>query len=708
MRSDFRLHVDEAIEFLKYVVIKFQYFESYMNGLPQYANRTDINPDDKTTFPYYRMMIGDASFATEYLEGYDPNTGGYVALTPEVLLSNPTMLSFYLDSEGNLNELLLKYKNDQYLIMRMFYPVPSIEAAVSAPDFSVLFAPRGKLDLYEELSIIEGIGRFTEYFGYRWYMNTMEYEELQPLAMWSMLWYLLTPVVMSTRIQNLRSGKVHPFYIWEYLVSRGYNNYSGYLNRSQEHFLYRNDNFLQQNVGKKFVLEILEKEFLRPIKHTLKEKVVVCHTDDGVYTGTKSSHILSNEDGKIVTSSLTEFDTFLTDLYNNGYDVDNSIEYKAAVTEDFKYAPSNKLYTKFLELQNSSMNEDVMMLGKFLIDSFVYLVSEDLVKYNVSVQLHSTGKEIFDIPILICLNLMYYCIYKATGETPTETIKYYTTSMAITNTEDPIFPSSVFVAGLEYEIDSLVSDVVNDVPYCGKTMFTSSATSNFLARQFDWLRDGIATVDTASDTVLHEAYLAVYEELVPPVKVLKLPQPFFSFAEIFAEFPDVADLLASITDRDQYSELYIALFDKLIPVGIGFAELAKDVKNNLVVEKMKELFTYLTSYNITFISNSVDRMDVYRLVPLLAHLGGGVGSSVIHAFDDTLIHGDYEFQLGFKGEIRLYDEVGLLASMIPEGGTWHLEVEGSYKLDTFVYKDIGKRDLLYYDFGNTIEIESTL
>lgn len=710
MRSDFRLHIKEITTFLKYVVIKFSYFEEYMNNLPQYVNRTDIDDDDKATWPYYRLMIGDVSLATTFIEGFNPNTQSFIELSPANLSAYPNMRSFYLDVPANFEKLLAKYPNDHYLIMRMFYPVEDIQAAIDKPDFSVLSASRGILDEYEYDTIMEDIDSFSQYFNYRWYMNTMEYEELYPMVMWSMLWYLLPMVILTSRIQNLRTFKVHPFYIWEYLVSRGYANYKGYFTRNQEHFLYRNDDYLQQNVGKKFVLDILQKEFLAPIKHTLKEKVLVCHTEGSEDTGIKYSDVLNMDGDTINYGTLTEFDTFLTSLYNHGYDPDNTNEYKEAVKEEFQYAPTNRLYTKFLELRNSSMNEDMMILVKFLIDSFNYLVSVGRVDYRISVQLASTGASMVDIPIIVALNLMYYCIYKETGQTATETIKYYTSTMALTHTEEPEFPTKVFVDLQTFDIDAFIniSDAIGEVPYCEQAIFTSDGMSSFLSGQFDWLRERINTIDTAYDSVYHAGYLALYETLVPPVKVLDMPQPYATFNDLFIAYPEASDLMDSISERSQYNELYLTLFEQLIPLGVGFAELANDSKNSLIVEKMKELFTYLTSYNITFLTSDIDRVDIYRIPPLVFHLGRTTCSFTINGFGDPMNHGDYQVEMIHTGGNTIYDILDMQADVHQVGGSWIIETEEVEQIDTiasFLNEDIGNSSLYFEDFGNTIEIE---
>ncbi len=710
MRQDFRLHMRGIVDFLKYVVIKFRYFEDYINQLPQYVNRVDIDPDDKTTYPYYRLMVGDVSLATTPLEGFNPDTQSYITLSPASLASNPNMRAFYMGATANMDRLISKYPNDKYLIQRIFNPIPDKQLAIDAEDFTVLFAPTGILDSYEEDDIIYFLEKFVSTFNYRWYMNTMEYEELYPFAMWSLMWYLLPNVILTRRIQNLRSFKVHPFFIWEYLTSRGYNNYKGYFSRQQEHFLYRNDNFLKQNVGKKFVLDILHEVFLLPIRHTLKEKVILCHTEDSISSGLKYSDILNKSGNDISFSSLTEFDTFLTQLYNHGYDTDNTYEYKDSVKTDFQYASCNTLQTKFLEMLNSNNNEDMMILSKFLLDSLCYLVSEDLVSFRINILLASNGSTITELPIIEALNLMYYCIYKATGTTPHDTIEFYTSTSALTTQSRPDFTGTVFIDGQVFDVETVVDvdDAIGVVPYCTSTIYSAADLSNFLSTQFDWLLERVQQLDTTYDTVYHEAYLHLYTRLVPEVDVLSIPTVHQTFDQLFAAYPEVDAMLASITDNRQYDELFAALFEQLIPLGVGFASLAENAENAIVVKKIKELFIYLTSYNITFLTAESNRLDIYKLPPVVFHVGRVECYSTIYDFGDTANHAEYQVQFISTASIQLEADQYIDPLVHDAYGSYLIDTEEVEEIptpDSFINTPDSLRALYYEDFGNTIDIE---
>ena len=665
MRSDFLLHLEEIHKFLDEVVIKFDYFASFMNGLPAYVNRTDVNPDDPTTHPYYRILAGDTSLATEIIYGYDPDVNTYIPLSVAELAARPNLEVFYTMNSSNMRALLAKYPNDEYLIQRLFNPITDIDAAIAADDFTVLHTPSGILNTNEEDDLITFLIKFVKIYKDRWYINTFEYEDLYPILSWSNLWYLLPVALLTKRIDNLRTIKVHPFHIWEYLISRGYHNYKGYFSREQEHFLYRNDDFLKRNVGKKFVLDILHDVFLVPIRHTLKEKIIFCNTENSLGTGLKNPDILDKKGKDINFSTLTGFNTFLSQLYNQGYDTDNTSEYKDATLKDFELASCNTLGTKFLELISNNNNDKLMILMKVIMDILATLVNKDRIHYTINVISASTGREAYDIPIIVALNTMFYCIYASQQNIPVNTIQYYTTTTALPHDSLPVLPEMIRTFDLVYQIIGImdVDEVLGDVPYPVDDIYNADSASVFISKHFDWLYSLIDQMDVVHDTPSHEAMRVVFETMVPPVDVISLPQPYTTFTDMFAAFPELSDLVNGLTEMSHFDELFLSVFDQLVPLGAGFAELAKDSSMGIVIDKIKELFTFLTSYNITFITNDIDHVDIYKLPAITNQIGKIECYSSIYSFGDTAVNFEQEIDFIQDSSSNIEDEIGMDADI---------------------------------------------
>ena len=173
------LYLNEILSYLNSVVIKFVPFENMFNNLPAYLSIPGFNANDKTTFPYYRILAGDTAFATVPIHGYSPDLQTEVLLTPAVVASNPDIVTFYQDLD-NLNVLLARYPNDQFLVRRVLNPVTDIAGAIAANNLTLLTTNYQDqyLNEYEQTDIEIFLQQQLRNIDYRWYMSTFEYEDL--------------------------------------------------------------------------------------------------------------------------------------------------------------------------------------------------------------------------------------------------------------------------------------------------------------------------------------------------------------------------------------------------------------------------------------------------------------------------------------------------------------------------------------------------
>ena len=294
MLQDLRIYIQEVIDFLDTLVIKYDYFVTLVNDDLRYIDLPGYIDNDPITHPYYRILSGDSTLATEPIYAYSPNDNSDILLTKNVV-TNTNMLRFYISSTVNMNTLMSKYPNDQFLIKRIFDPVTDIPSAITAKNLSLLrtstmYDDSSGTDMTDTIIFLEN---FLEAFEYRWYINVFEYEDLYPIAYWATLWYLLPIVLLTKRILDVKTDNVHPFHIWEYLTSAGFGSYKGYFSRKQELFLYKNIDYLKHNVGKDFILDILGDIFLKPIRYSLTDKVILAHTEDRADTYDKVPEVLS-------------------------------------------------------------------------------------------------------------------------------------------------------------------------------------------------------------------------------------------------------------------------------------------------------------------------------------------------------------------------------------------------------------------------------
>lgn len=642
----FRLHIREITNFLNTIVIKFEPFVDIMNNNPDYID--SIVEDDPTTYPYYRILIGDIAFASTDIYVYNPDTEADVPLSRDVLIQNPNITTFYR-SDDNFNVLLSRYPNDQFLIRRVFDPIIDINQAINAPNLTLLSTNNTDrfLNEYERGDLIVFLREFLIRFDYRWYINVFEYEDLYSYAYWSMLWYLLPIVLLTKRMLNIKTDKVHPFHIWEYLTSVGFGSYRGYLSREQEMFLYRNNDYLKYNVGKKFLLSILSDVFLKPMKYSLHEKVIVAHTENRLETADKYPDVLSVHSNVIDYNSKTDFSRFLTDIYENNYDYRNDSEYQLAITEKFIKSPANTLHTKFIELVRNSSTSELMLMLRFILDAVVYRVSKNRLHYDITIQ-SPVSNITTELTVLDSLNLLYYCFYRVVNETPVNLFNRYKMSTALASDDQPAIPEYLYIGDYSFKLSSYIDTdgILNTTPYTSDDIYDAQSLSMQIGEQYLWLFSLINSLQLTYDYPVHEMLYSVYNTLVPDDHTITITQTLTTYNEYFTSNPGANEIISSITTTEQYLELIFNIFEGICPLTYGFSTLARDDKNtSVIIHKIKTIFMYLASYNVTFVAPTIDRQDYYELPRICANIyhDESVSSIVTHEFGR--LNYDYEISL---------------------------------------------------------------
>lgn len=626
--SSIRLYTQEVLNFLSGVVIKFEPFVSLFNTKAEYLSVAGFDADDPKTFPYYRVLAGDAAFATETLYGFSPVLRKEVLLNRDNIIANPDIAAFYRDAK-NLKILLARYPNDQFLIRQIINPVVDIDAAIAAQNLTILPTEFEDtfLNQYERTSIMLFLQDILWRIDYRWYINTFEYEDLYPLAFWGMLWNVLPLIVLTKRIMNIKTAYVHPFHIWEYLTSLGFGSYKGYLTREQELFLYRNALYLKFNAGKAFLLKILEKIFLTPLAYSLASQSIISQTTGREQYHDKLPDVAPSTGSQEDYSSSTTFDSFLKLIYTEGLDDRNDATYLASVTDLFSKAPTNKLSTKFLEFERNLDVSEMMLLLRFILDSAVFLDQQQKLSFVVDVTSPITKNVIRFNTVTDTLCLLYYCIYKQLEGVPTKPFSKYTTTTAIVHTSKPTIPAYTFVDGEKILIKSYVDleNIVDAFPYATDNIYMAKDLSSILGEQYLWLFAMINKLKSVSSAQEHETHVAVYRTLVPELKVLDIRQNFEDYTTFFKAYPEALTEINKITTDDQYGEFIYAIISAICPLEYGFAKYVRDdLIVSVLIEKIKELFMYLVSYNINFINRVFEQNLTIDLPKIDADIITGV------------------------------------------------------------------------------------
>lgn len=648
MDSAFKLHITEITDQLNSIVIKFSPFVEIFNNNATYLAVPGYDEDNAKTFPYYRILAGDAAFASQSIYAFSPLLKEEVLLTRENVLANSDIITFYRN-QNNLKLLLTRYPDDQFLIRRILNPVKDIDAAISASNLTILETQYSEIlfNQYEYSDLMIFMQDILWKIDYRWYMSPLENEDLYPYAFYAMIWNILPMLMLTRRILNIKTISVHPFHIWEYLTSLGFGAYKGYLSHDQELFLYRNARYLKFHAGKKFLLDILESVFLTPLRYGLTKKVIIDHTTGREDTHDKYPEVVPSTGAVDDYLSSTNFDSFLQDIYSGGHDVRDSTTYRQDITNLFSKSSTNKLNTKFLEFDRNIDMSEMMLLIKFILDSVAYLITQNKLLFAVEVTSPVTQNTIRFNNATDALSLLFYCMYMQ-EEIPTIPFKKHTSTTAFLCTGPPTIPKTIYVNKSKYYIKSYVNvaDFLTNLPYVTDDIYSSKDLSTILGEQYVWLFGLINTLGTLSDTVEHEAHVAVFRQLIPELKVLDIDQPYTSYEEFFETYPIALNEINKINDSSQYGEFMYAIISGICPLEYGFAALARDDEIiSILIEKIKELFMYMVSYNITFLNKVFEQSENIELPKITMHLDVGVegqgvgelpGGSDPHNYDEII------------------------------------------------------------------------
>lgn len=685
MLQDLRIYIQEVIDFLDTLVIKYDYFVTLVNDDLRYIDLPGYIDNDPITHPYYRILSGDSTLATEPIYAYSPNDNSDILLTKNVV-TNTNMLRFYISSTVNMNTLMSKYPNDQFLIKCIFDPVTDIPSAITAKNLSLLrtstmYDDSSGTDMTDTIIFLEN---FLEAFEYRWYINVFEYEDLYPIAYWATLWYLLPIVLLTKRILDVKTDNVHPFHIWEYLTSAGFGSYKGYFSRKQELFLYKNIDYLKHNVGKDFILDILGDIFLKPIRYSLTDKVILAHTEDRADTYDKVPEVLSKYGDDIDYNTYDSFGTLLSEIHGSNLDMNNDPVYLDNILTRFKKSPSNMLATKFIELiQMQSMNK-AMLLYRFILDTIVYLVSVDRVNYSVIIKSSVSDLTTESLSVVDALNLFYYLTYVRSGETPVNTFNRYTTSVAITYDHEPTLPTSVYFNENAYTISNYVdlSHVLDDINYVTEPITNVIDMSEILSSQFDSMHKLSTAYETEYDTISALMKYDIIRTIIPETNVLVIDNPHATYDELFNTYPMTASIIDELSDDESILMFMANIFTEIVQLTSGFNSFNEDQNiRDVLVSKLVELFTQMVSYNVTFLTPVVHRLDVYKLPKITASMYDRKTHMSIYG----LICGSDEVTIDTHS--RMSSEIHVGSDLTPESiyATSTLQVHSVTNLDIHVF-----------------------
>ncbi len=635
-------YYQEVFNFVSSLTIKFSPMADSLNQTVANAGFA-VDETTPTTWKYYLNLVGQyhTSDTLMYINSLD--TQQQILFSPTILPNHPKTTAAYVPGNLFYTELCNKYPNQVDLIKSIVYPVPDINLAILADDFTILAYGTNLLETDEYDPVLQILEQFFSYVNRRWYFNFFSYEAYYTWTFWGLLWQQIVQMVLLVRIQSIKTTSVHSWHIWQYLASYGLSDYSDVLSRTQALFLYRNIAYIIANRGKQKTLVILADNLLSGLgvglygldiwQQTTTGATLCQLTPELVPVGIPTTFINALPAESAETIAQVE-----QRLFNMGTEVNIAADYIASLTVQLGTTPINTMPTKLLELRQISTDlRFAAFLNCFLLDSLVYAIANN--KYSTIIDfVEPTTSISLNLSVNQALLLYSYCAFKALGQQPTTIPTQYSIKSAFSLT--PTIPTTLVFDGYTYPL----SDFTNVTNYLGSYAWPTSPClsptefSACLSTQFQAAMNQIQISRMEEDRLTNKA-LNLLSNSVTVQETISLSLSTFttydtwlaahssSFGTMFSTFD------AQTNPLQFYDNLAQLILSNLLPATPTFSRYGNFAITNTAYAKFKQLFVQLCSYNILFLDTDT-----------IVEIGVFLGKMSSYAKDRVLTR-TYEFPL---------------------------------------------------------------
>jgi hypothetical protein len=602
--------------------------------------------------------------------------GTTVAFTRMMLNNNVLTKARYRLQYHEYTTLCEKYPQNIDLIKSIVYPFNiNFKDITTLPNYSLVGYAEDLLHSNEQSSLLTEVTSFLTMFRDRWDVKEYVYEALYPNVQWGALWIYLFQALVKVRIQNLRTYRVHPDHIWEYLASKGLDDYRSILTREQELFLYKNIDYLHANRGKHGTMMLLAENILGKRYSDLVTKDLALCPQNATETTLPIPEFIDDsishpktpsENAAIVYYSA---DDVLTRMQESGL-IPATDDAKASETTALQYGRYTHFKTKLMEIKRSTVDFSFSNLyWKYTFSTLMNLLGDGKVNHQVNLVVDAGY---IDLTTKEALALLLYCLYRLPNTDTYETFK----TTKIPNSF--LCPVVVNTNILDETTLASMCEAMNVEPLViGEKMFTMNevmdaatviAESKLYRALFSLYKKinrdskgNVTSIDdklyssvddlrqatddvfkilrafeidivTTTDIQRKESLTHIYSQLVGNTTVsIPLIDGYTTFGDWFDSQQTLTDYMTSIeSSPDRLSQLD-TLATTLLNGLLGIESSECYPLNDAITTQytlLKKLFVQLCSYNVAF-------MDTDMHVPTVISMGHWGAGTVDRAYTHT-------------------------------------------------------------------------
>jgi hypothetical protein len=611
-----QLYHKEILDFLRTVTIKFEPF-AYLMG-QDYMTAHGVNNPHEEWNPYYIHLTGEYTkeeLATGtnlmYVYTVEKELPERILFDKNLVNTHPKTAALYRVPNDEYTHLQEQYPQNLGLIQNIVYPVESIEAAIEAPNLSLLAYDASMLETNERESIISCLRNFLDMVKTRWWINEYTYEDMYAITFWGMLWQLLPMVLLYQRFDNIKTPYVHSFHVWEYLTSKGLGDYRDVLTTNQALWLYRNIDYIQKNKGKESNLHILAKNLLNESYISLLYKDMYQSSVGFRRTLVTRPNFLSFNAITNEHEKTEQMDDLNPRLVKSGLEVNSSAQYIKDTEVKLGTHNYNILPTKFLEFKKDSIDTSNYALSvNFFLHTLMYRLSENKLSYNVKVSDPFGGTSI-KLYVADMFLLCYYCSLRSVGITPTYIPKtaYVSLPFIMAKPRYADVNDDLYLNKLTNKTECLIDIeyILDNIPWVNKVAVDIDDFTTMLTKQWNMLQVFVRNHDNSNSLWYHTAMKVLLLRLRHRgVISLANISSYTHFSEWIASNAAVSALIDSyeksgdISSYDLFAHMAVASYDALF----NTAENTNTVRRlSKIYNAVRDLFISLCSYNVTYLDS---------------------------------------------------------------------------------------------------------
>lgn len=488
-------------------------------------NNKISTPLDKREWKYYMNLAGIKHSTNNDVKVTIIELGRKESLTLENLNLYPYTKSELLKQDTFYKNLVYDYPDDILYINGCLFPV-DIDKAIESKDGEILNYNSTFIEENEHY-LMKELQSHVYSFLKRWHVE--EYiiiEELYLPSMLANLYSTLPAKIANLRLEKVYTNEVHSFHL-EHFFRSNFNLYENItiLKRNQIFWLYKNLNYLINNLGKNSALNLLIEKIITPNNLGLGEYIIrqTNKTLNSVQDAKLPSYV--KNDFNLITQPLNSYyvesgiknlETVVSKQLSLLTVEENNNKSQEAYTYNLIYdklrnSETDNQKTKILDLTTYTLFKKTgVNIINLLLDFYIYQTQLGNIKFNIE-YIEPNTNEVFNLtPKTIVLFLLKFLLYIIKEENIRLKEFRYTVLLNFNNDIIQEVKTKLLKDGYIEEVIDKITNAYSDI----NKNYSSTYELNISLNNLSNLLDYIWTLDANSENAILSGNIKTFLNLI--------------------------------------------------------------------------------------------------------------------------------------------------------------------------------------------------